>query len=202
MALYNEILVGRYNRFLQKLFGMKGPASVRQLASELQPALSVFHGAENRNLEGWDRYGVALETPQVAAQFSGIALRNPAGSNVIAVVEKIAVSTATISDACVVGNALTTDLTTVVTGVQLDKRGRVGSTCVPSSGSSAALPATNAFLGFKIGVNLPFDFLTTDIHELPLLPGDGILVKMGAVSEEIRGCFLWRERFLEDGERT
>src|SRR6266851_4747570 len=57
MARFNEILVGRYNRSLQKLLSMKGQAVMPQLASELQPTFSFFSGAENRYLESWERFG-------------------------------------------------------------------------------------------------------------------------------------------------
>jgi hypothetical protein len=54
MAKYNEILTGRYNRFIQKLFSMKGPAPAPQLSSDIAMQMSFFNGVENRYLEGWD----------------------------------------------------------------------------------------------------------------------------------------------------
>src|SRR5438034_3476406 len=88
MARFNEILVGRYNRFVQKLLSMKGDAPVPQLASEFQPIIPTFSGVENRYLEGWDRFSITLSQTAVAAQTNGLQFRNPAGSNVIAVFEK------------------------------------------------------------------------------------------------------------------
>src|SRR5882762_4396490 len=41
MARFNEILTGRYNRFLQKLLQMKGGPPSAQLASEIQPGFNV-----------------------------------------------------------------------------------------------------------------------------------------------------------------
>lgn len=202
MARFNEILVGRYNRFLQKLFGLKGGPPAPQLASEIMPVFPHFSGAEHRYLESWDRFGATLLAPQVASVTSGVQIRNPAGSNVVAVLEKILVNTTVIGDVVVLGNGVTADLPTVVTGVQLDKRGRVGSTCIVSANTVASVGASNPFLSVKVVVNTPFDFIVTDIQEITLLPGDGILAKMGAVSEDIRVSFLWRERFLEEGERT
>src|SRR5207245_11471807 len=92
MARFNEIQVGRYNRFIQKLLQIKGPPSMAQVATEMQPVFQFFNGAENRYLEGWLRYGQAASvTAGGAGTFFMVRLRNPATSNVIAVVEKIVV---------------------------------------------------------------------------------------------------------------
>src|SRR5258707_13299714 len=89
MARFNEILVGRYNRFLQKLFSMKGGPPSAQLATEITPNLNLFNGIENRYLESWFRYGAAPGLAAVVGANPGFRFRNPAGSNVIAMVEKL-----------------------------------------------------------------------------------------------------------------
>src|SRR5258708_4703411 len=90
MARYNEILVGRYNRFLQKLLGMKGGVVAPQLASEITAAFPLFNGAENRYLEQWDMFGVNLFLAGGGVgNISQVRLFNPAASNTIAVVYKL-----------------------------------------------------------------------------------------------------------------
>src|SRR5258708_40367383 len=89
MARFNEILAGRYNRYLQKLFVLKGGPPSAQLASEVMPTFSFFTGVENRYLAGWDRFGNSSSQAGVAAVTSGIRLRNPLGSGTIAVDENI-----------------------------------------------------------------------------------------------------------------
>src|SRR5467141_951604 len=89
MARFNEILAGRYNRFLQKLFQLKGGPPSAQLASEVMPVFPFFTGVEHRYLEGWDRYAIFLTQPAVAAQNSALRIRNPATSNIVIVIEGI-----------------------------------------------------------------------------------------------------------------
>src|SRR5260370_38167544 len=93
MAYTNEILVGRVNRGLQKLFGIKGPSPVPQLASDVQAVHPVFNGVENRYLDGWNRFGAQTSQGARVGNISGFRIPNPATSKVIAVFEKIAVST-------------------------------------------------------------------------------------------------------------
>src|SRR6516225_4576312 len=88
MAIFNELQAGRFNRGLQKLTGIKGRASVRQLGTEILPVFSMPLGNEFRYLEGWNRFGLGFLVAGVAANLSGLRFRNPAGSNVIAVIEK------------------------------------------------------------------------------------------------------------------
>src|SRR5258707_1317441 len=88
MAIFNEILSGRYNRALQKIFCIKGPPPVRQLAGEIQPSHFFYSGVETRALEEWYRYGLLLS--QVAGVGQAAArLRNPTGSNRLVVLERI-----------------------------------------------------------------------------------------------------------------
>src|SRR5689334_14381216 len=92
MARFNEILVGRYNRFAQKLLQIKGDAPVPQLAGDIQLSMPLYSGAENRYLESWDRYGVGVLVAAQVGINSGARLRNPLGANLVIVVERIVVS--------------------------------------------------------------------------------------------------------------
>src|SRR5260370_10296088 len=90
MAKFNEILSGRFNRALQKMLSMKGGPPSAQLATEIGTQFQFPLGVEFRNLESWFRYGAAPGLPAVAAANAVFRFRNPAGSNVVAVVEKLA----------------------------------------------------------------------------------------------------------------
>jgi hypothetical protein len=201
MARYNEILAGRYNRMLQKVFGMKGGAVAPQLASEIAPSIVLFNGAENRYLEGWDRFGVGFGQAAVAAQSSGVRFRNPAGSNVIAVVEKLTVSE---SVADVTGalfeNGFITDLASLDVNRRLDGRGRSAATCITSHTSNP--PSAVQFATLPLQANVPYDFVVDEDQELTVLPGDGIQVRTGQNNVLLLVTIIWRERFLEDSERT
>lgn len=204
MAIYNEIQIGRLNRFLQKYFGIKGGPPAPQLAADIQVALNLFNGAENRYLEGWDRFAVTDSQAAVAANAGGLRLRNPAGSNVIAVFEGVWAfnTTAVVDQPALQHAAIATDLGTAIafTTNRLDPRGRPNSSLIFSKASPAALLTTMWQLPFL--ANTFSAFIGTDIEEFPLLPGDAIQIVSNQVNQLIGASFLWRERFLEDGERA
>src|SRR5437899_9413190 len=97
MALYNEILVGRFARGIQKYFGAKGSPPIKQLAGDLYIVHKLFNGAENRYLEGWSRFGWVAGQAAAVGNKSAVRLRNPPTSNVIAVIERISCSLASLA---------------------------------------------------------------------------------------------------------
>src|SRR6266852_6733419 len=145
MARLNEILVGRFARGLQKVFGIKGPVPVATLAPEIMPVVVIPVGVENRYLEGWFRFGQNPATTAVAAQFGGIRLRNPAGGNIIVVIEKLTISSAGVTDSPIVelSPGITTDLTTLLTPQRIDGRGQPRPTAILSITSNSATLGAN-----------------------------------------------------------
>ncbi len=207
MARYNEILVGRYNRYLQKLFSMKGEAPAPQLASEISAHLLLFHGVENRNLEGWDRFGVIISAPAVALNQSAVRWRNPASSNVVAVFEKVLVQIGGGGSVvpCYLGGVAGADLAAAAAaGGRLDPRGRSAHTLILSLQNTT--PGAPTF-GAQILQPGMAAFATTDLileenQELPLLPNDAFQVVSNLVNNSLVVSAIWRERFLEDSERA
>jgi hypothetical protein len=206
MARYNEILVGRYNRFMQKLFAMKGGPVAPQLASEIAPAFPLFSGAENRYLEGWDEFGIFLTQAAVAAIFSGVKFRNPPGSNVMVVFEKIAVTPGGLTaDAFTLQQGTNqTDGGTVValTAINRDLRGRAQSGMIASTSGAAGLASMVGRAVVSLGVNTNYDFIIQENQEITLLPGGSIQLVNSTANQQQSSSWWWRERFLEDSERT
>lgn len=201
MAIYNEILVGRYARMLQKLFSMKGMAPVKQLAGEITPNISVFSGVENRYLEGWETFSILIGQAAVAAQVGVVRLRNPVANNVIAVLIRVSCFTSLVADTYDLNSVTTAaDLSATTTGRRLDARGRLASACMASSTTQAAPVA--GVIRVNTPANTSADFIWTDVQEIPLLPGDAIDIHGNTVNTFFATSFMWRERFLEDSERT
>ena len=202
MAGYNEILTGRFNRFLQKLLSMKGPASMNELGSVLTPSVSVFSGVENRYLESWNRFSIATSPTGGVGQQAGVRLRNPAGSNVLGVVEKMYVAATAATLTALIGlGAVGGNLTTVLTGQRLDARTIYGTgAIVPSSDTN-----TGGGLSPQIGLaqflaNTGADLIQYENQEIPLLPGDALQVTALGTAQQLLVWFEWRERALEDSE--
>ncbi len=206
MARYNEILVGRFNRGLQKLFGMKGEVPTPQLSSEVSVAFPLFSGAEFRYLEGWERFGLSVAVGPTAAQFATLRLRNPTASNVIAVIESLQFVTSLADQVNVSRQSIGTDLTTVqVLGNQrVDSRQRPTPTLVSSVQTQVASTDLTSLQGLLASntANTIVQFVGTDIQEIPILPGDAVQVTAQVANSKIALGWLWRERFLEESERT
>ena len=204
MARFNEILVGRYNRFMQKLLSMKGPANLVTLSDEMQAMFPLYNGVENRYLESWERFSFQFNTTAVAAQFSQAQIRNPSGSNVIAVVEKISFTNfAGATDQPVISYLATSaDMTNIGTTTQFDVRTRPHGSLIASQQTNAA-GSISSIVQTQIAVGgVTQDVILTDDQELPILPGIALQAFSQIVNQALHGTFWWRERFLEDSERA
>ena len=204
MARFNEILAGRYNRYLQKLFQLKGGPPAAQLASEVMPVFPFFAGRETRFLEGWSTFGHVRAVAAVAAVAGAMRIRNPVGSNLIAVFEKISASGGAAGDQPVLQlQATTGDLITpfFLSPLRWDARqGQVSSALQMSDSSGGSVIGLQAKMQGAYAANLIYDFINTDVAELPLLPGDAIQVQALTVNQQFAVSWLWRERQLEESE--
>src|SRR5215813_11736817 len=89
MAKFNEILVGRFNRALQKFTGIKGLVPAPTLASEIMPVFPLPFGVENRYLESWSRFTAIASTGGAVGVQPIVKFRLPANSNIVAVLERV-----------------------------------------------------------------------------------------------------------------
>jgi hypothetical protein len=210
MAIFNEILVGRFNRSLQKAFGIKGSPPVRQLAGEVQPAYQIQSGVENRYLESWNRFFLFSLFGASVGNNNGLQFRNPVGSNVIVVMEELRLSTNTAPDAISQTRtrfgATTTDLTNIFNAAGLDSR-QGSPTSVPSSSMviSGFSPAANFAVteaSYQLAVaNQDYSEILIEDNQWVILPGDTVRLTSLGVNEISRFSFKWRERYLEESER-
>ncbi|SRR6266851_890438 len=202
MARLNEILVGRFNKGLQRVFGIKGGPPVATLAPEVMPTVTIASGVETRYLEAWNRYSMSVLLTGGAAANAGIQLRNPPGSGLIAVVEQISFTVTIATEVIITTAAQIGDLTTAQTPVSLDGRNTASSALVVTS--SVATPGTLASqtLRLNIGsVNTPYWLIQDQNHELPITPGITFRLTQTTNVDTIDVNFMWRERYLEESER-
>jgi hypothetical protein len=208
MARFNEILVGRYNRYLQKLLAMKGGPPSAQLASEIGVQIQLFHGVETRYLEGWDRFSfITSNRVGVAAQATSIRVRNPGGSNTLIVFERISAFSGITDELSLErGAPPQTDLTVISPGTvqRMDSRGRPLSTAVFSTNDAVNVTvALNPAYDLRVPVGSLAGEYCLDNNEIPLLPGDALQVRQNTVgANSLIVSWMWRERFFEDSERT
>jgi len=202
MALQNEILVGRFNRGLQKLFSIKGGPPVAQIGGDLIATFPLPVDQEFRYLNGWQTFGSVTSLAAVAAQSGFIQLRNPANSGVVGLVIKAAgespvatVVLSAIGPATAQGSALGFG--------RFDARGAPRPTLIATSGTAAA---PDAGLGdiwqVPTAAGITAEMLQTQQQEIPLLPGDAFVVFAQTANIIFNAYLWWRERPLEESERT
>lgn len=204
MARFNEILVPRYNRALQKLMGMKGEVPSPQLGSEIMPVLPIPSLREDRYLFGWSLFGFQLLQANFAAQNSAIRFRNPTGSNMIAVIEKLNITTDLADTVLITAQLANTDLAVVAPATtfwSIDQRGVSAPTLVVSRANNNA-GGINAVGFVAVAANLDRDIIVTDDQEIPILPGSIVQITSNGLNENLRVGGFWRERYLEESERT
>lgn len=207
MALYNEILAGRFNKFVTKLFSMKGAAAAPQLASEITIGLPLFNGIENRFLETWALFGVSVPQVATAAVNNNVQIRNPANSGAIVVVEAIAM---------IGGAAASTRIDmqygqpTVDIGPVIAPRARDGRVSTTFGGGvakvsfaqTAATQIGTTIWSVQVPTGNCFVFPSgNEEQETVLSPGDAICMQDQTQNNATCISFFWRERGLEESER-
>jgi hypothetical protein len=212
MAVYNEILAGRYNRFLMKFLSMKGPSPAPALSSEIAATWALFHGVENRVLEGWQRYALSINLAAGGVgNFGKWRLRNPT-KNIVAVIEKIVISNngaAAGPFLVAIAGAITSDLGTLQTmsNSQLDLRGQAAPNLIGSfeNNTATSLSGTPTFQN-TLAVNTTYDAIYFEEQELTLANGNvggaALHIQNQTANAPMLATIIWRERILEDSEQT
>jgi len=214
VTVYNEILAGRFNRFVQKYLSMKGPTSLVAVTPDLRLVHQFFSGAENRYTEGWDSYGIFVQVAATAAQTSQFSFRNPLASGIVAVVTRLQVSdptpgtAATSSTICNIVRGMTTDQNTGIVNAPLnwDQRGRPMPTIVVTKNVGVPVATGGTAVSFYsncgFAANAAQEIMgPAGLPEIPILPLSGLLIVSGAVNTALSVNIWWRERPLEDSEK-
>ena len=210
MAKFNEILSGRYNRILQKLFGMKGGPPAAQLAGEIQPSLQFFRGQEERYLEGWTLVSGFGTTVATAGSTGKFRIRNPTNSGVILVITKLAIADRQATNTFTIGwgPANNADFGNQTNPTVIDARLRqpgVGASGPVVGRFTFAQDATGA-TGTGVGIfavdaaNKFYDMILTHDQEMVMLPGDGLGIFAQNVNQSEELWVMWRERAMEESE--
>jgi hypothetical protein len=202
VARYNEILIGRWNRYLQKLCGIKGSPPAPQLASEISATFEIEQPAvESRFLLGWNRFGFGLQITGAAGNPTMVRVRNPTGSGVIAVLESL-ITYANPNDRLqLTYTAIGTDVTTSQTVIPLDGRSGTSSSSVRvSSSNSTASAGLAVYHDLTMVSAVPLQLITTGSQEIPITPGFAWGAQTLSASVVIGVNIIWRERALEEGE--
>jgi hypothetical protein len=208
MARFNEILVGRFNRALQKVFSIKGGPPSPQLSTEIQPNVSMLWGVETRYLEGWGRFGIALGiVAGGAGTRSSFRIDNPKGSNVCAVIEKLTIiAPSGLTDSPQLSYSILSSgdqaNPAIAVNSGFDNRGPQ-TPQLHTSGQSIA----QSILGVPIwqqnlAAGASAEVIIMDDQELPLMPNSSYTIYSNVLNQGLNATIWWRERPLEASEVT
>src|SRR6266478_4304107 len=199
MARFNEILVGRYNRFLQLLLSMKGSPPSPQLAAGIQPQFDVEQVPnELRGLLGWTLWAIGNNGQPVATGFSAMRIRNPLNSGVIVVLEKAANGGAAAGQVLMIMDGTTTPATPndlgggALTVATRDPRKSASqaSAIVSTTGATVITAFSGNILDFAdVGANQRTDFIITDHQEIVIAPGHSLTLYNNIVNVGLVGIF-------------
>lgn len=207
LARFNEILVGRFNRALQKLSAIKGEVPAPQMASEIMPVFPIPLDVDFRYLESKHTFASANTQNGVAAQFGFVQLFNPTKSGILVVVTKAWCLPKLVADQPYFGfQANSSALGSVSSSVRLDAR--IGTNALPSATSNTGTVASfgsNVRLGqaqLTATSDRMIDFILTDATHVPVLPGDSVFIASNVVNTAFSAGFIWHERPLDEAEQS
>ena len=209
MAIFNEILVGRFNKSLQKVFGIKGSPPVRQLGGEITPSWQIMNGVEMRYLEQWNRFSASVLVAANVGNTSQFRFTNNIGSNVLAVIEKLIISTSVAGEVDIVNVArqvlvsgAVPDLTTFAPFIMDARAGdtTTGSTCHVSSSNVTNQIATVSGRVQTLALT-SIDLIVDEDHQWAILPQTLFQVQTQVANNQLIAWIIWRERYLEESER-
>lgn len=200
------VWVARINRFIEKLFNVKGGPTVVDIESSISTVVSMVSGVEDFYLQGWNRYCFSVGITGGAAQNAAVELHNPLGSGVIAVVERLGFNLAAVTTRSNVdvtytsGPAGIADFASPITVVRLDGRIPASSSLIATSSTSGVGFATRILSNVvnpSSGV-----IIQTQHQEIPMLPGSAFIALDTTVAEACIFDCIWRERAMESSESS
>ena len=209
MALFNEILVGRFNRFAQKFLSMKGGPPLPTLGTDLGITIPLRIYTSELYLMGIDQFGrVATNTANAGASF-GIRFRNPVASGIVATFHKLVLWTSVSDSVQLEVGATTVDYVLVENGIPLDPRQgpRAGAVILSATNAATAGASLGANTAIDVrpvsnALNSLNDYFKEESEYISLLPGQAINIIGSIVNSAATANVMWLERALEDSERS
>ncbi len=216
MARFNEILVGRFNRAVQKLCAIKGAPPTAQVSSEVGVQIAFNQmGPDFRYLEGWNVFGGSVDLAPSVGNANGIQFSmdnlnagQRGATNAIGVLHRLQIITSLADVVNLSENFASTNNLggAQFTGAKLDSRELVAGSALQISSIQGVVPALGlGIFRFQTQANVPYEIIPIDsdvgipmngVHNLRLNS------QVPTLNVEWWVNFWWRERFLEDSERT
>jgi hypothetical protein len=200
----SRIEQGRWSELLRRYTGAAG---VTEVASELAPEIAPAFVLETERpewyfLKGERLMGYRINVSALAGQNSGVKLRNPTTSGIIAIVTKLDISgDATNQVVTLTTGADTADFTTVSGTVPRDGRWlAINGACVVSFQNNAA--GGNSFDGGQVPLAFEtYRVIDYTVNPFVLMPGFSLRILSANVNFNLLGSIAWLEKRLDQLEQ-
>lgn len=195
--MYRRPISAAYlERKLRAIVGVQGSNPLPELA-DISGLVTLEDDRPEWRLAGTELFGWGRESQAaVAAQFSWVALRNPVGSGVVAVLEayKNESTAAYMNVNYNLGTAPLPGVGGATSGRPRDSRAAVVLACDTAFGASAA--AVGDGPGWFVAAS-GGEYLASDMGYWVLGPGSAIVFRSTIVNVLVTGAFHWYERPIE-----
>ena len=200
--MINEIQVGRLNGLLHKLLDMKEGAPSPTLASDVFPNIVLESDRPEWKFLAGERLGAGYRyDAAVAGQYSHAGLYNPAGSNVLVIVEQMQLIPTVNGSAYIRLEANYGRRDAVGYCTIRDPRGWGGPTAPQTTAQPFDYTNAVASVGYPLGLwYIAANTLFTYNQPIVLPPGYEVYGVMSAVNQGITAMFSFRERKMERSE--
>lgn len=200
-----QIQGGRWDTILRRLFPVKGPVIAPALGAEIVPTVTIqpfldemFYLERTVTCVGWGTDAAS------AGNYSHMYLDNPAGSNKIAVVERLWVTGPGGAGQFYFGFCASPGTTNPGTKTR-DLRARPGAYGPASDQTTCAVDALTQAGSMGV-VSFMWETGGTASEELPiepfiLEPGSALFCRPSVQNTGVTVNFFWRERFIELSEQ-
>lgn len=200
-----SVYIYKLSQWLEKKFNAKGGSVITDLEQGARCVLPLNIGNEDRYTQGWNRFSIFLNISGVSAQFGRVRMRQPVGSNVIAIIERLYcwTLTAAADQPILTYGAATTDLANIpsLTFTAFDPRGNPQPTSIVSFNQQASGGSSRIQLAYT-GANIVVEYVLNANNEITLLPGNVVDVQSNVANQQLSVGLIWRERALEPSELT
>jgi hypothetical protein len=85
---------------------------------------------------------------------------------------------------------------------RIDPRGNPTPSLILSNQNAGAFATTSQLFNYTSTINKTDDLILLEDHQFPILPGDALTIVNQGLNSPLQVNLMWRERFLEDSERT
>jgi len=197
MGKFNELLASRFNEGLTALLGLSEQEGVRTVSPEIMPVVMAEGERIEHSFLKQERKCIGSHSAAAdAANFTYLQLANPAGSNVILVLEKV-IFHASLAGSVFFGTTTNLFGTAAGAGVRDSRWGTPAVPQQPTGSLRNGINASGALIGGALGRIVVAASVSQVLDlEFVISPGYQFSFVPAAINTQMVATYLWRERAM------